>query len=174
MIRYLKGILILLISAVAGYLLTVQATPYVILLAIKKGSGTTMNSPVYADIITDDHRQVVMPNPDFLYVACGYDIRKAPLRITGTMPEDSYCSVALYAANTLNFYIRNDRQTPGKEVDILLVKQGDEARYADTHPKVVASPSSVGFMLVRILVRDTSEVGYLKGVQGSWKVESAK
>jgi uncharacterized membrane protein len=168
--KLITAIIIVLLSAAVGYWLAIIATPYVVLLKVKSGAQSSFNQPVYADLITDKDRHVVMPNPDFLYVVCGYDIRKSPVRITGMMPDSNYCSVALYSANTRNFYIRNDRQTPGKQVDFLLVKKGDEAKYAGTLDEIVVSPSSIGVMLVRILVRDTSEVEYLKGMQRSWKV----
>jgi uncharacterized membrane protein len=170
MSKSLKYTCLLIASGLLSYWLTVSLTPYVILLAVKTGSKSTLNQPVYAGIITEKDRHVVMPNPDFLYVACGYDLRKSPVRITGVMPDSSYCSVALYAANTLNFYIRNDRQTADRNVDFLLVKKGEEDKYDNTENTIVSSPTSAGVMLVRILIEDTAKINYLKEIQHTFKV----
>ncbi len=165
------GLLIFLLTALPAYHLAVFLTPYAVLLKVKLSSRSDFNKPVYADIITGKDRYVVLPNPDFIYVAAGYDIRKSPVRITGVMPEGTYCSVALYASNTLNYFIQNDRQLPGKKVDLFLVKEGDEMKYDEKGAQVVFSPSSMGTMLVRILINDTSRIDYLKEVQKTFRME---
>lgn len=172
--RKIKYTILLFAIVIFSYWCTLVATPYAILLAIKIGSKSTLNQPVYANVMTEKDRQVVMPNPDFLYVACGYDIRKSPIRITGIMPEDSYCSLALYTSNTLNFYIQNDRQTKNKKVDLLLVKKGEEANYKESNDKVIISPTKVGVMLVRILINDTSKLDYYKNIQRSYLITPLK
>ena len=168
------GILIFLVASVAAYHATIFVTPYVILLKVKLGSHSQFNQPVYANVITAKDRQVVLPNPDFLYVVSGYNIRKAPIMITGMMPEGTYSSIAFYSSNTLNYYIRNDRQTPDRKINILLVKKGDEKEYAGTGMEVVPSPSSLGTMMVRILIDDTSRMEELKTTQRSFKMEAWK
>jgi len=94
--RTTSGILIFSLTAWAAYQTTVFLTPYVVLLKVKLHSRSEFNQPVYADRITDKDRHVVLPNPDFLYVAAGYSLRQAPIRITGRMPQGTYSSVALY------------------------------------------------------------------------------
>lgn len=170
MSRYLKRIILFLVIAIASYGFTIYATPYVILLVVKIGAKSTLNEPVYADIMTDKDRFVTMPNPDFLYVACGYSVLKTPVRITGNMPEDSYCSLALYSANTLNFFIRNDKQAKDKKVDVLLVRKGEGSKYTDSYEEVVEAPFPFGVMLVRILIENPDDLSYIREIQKSFVV----
>ena len=169
----LKSILIVVLAAVAGYFLTIFITPRYILLKIKFNSGSKMNVPVYSDLMTDTHRHVVMPNPDFLYVACGYNLWKGPIRITGKMPDNTYSSVAFYSENTLNYYIKNDRQTPEKKYSFILTRdEEDKAKYPNE--EVVVSPSWLGTILTRTLIAKPENIEQLKEVQRSFKVEELK
>ncbi|MGE0637276.1 MAG: DUF1254 domain-containing protein [Bacteroidia bacterium] len=166
----LKSILIVILAAVAGYFLTVFITPRYILLKIKFNSGSKMNVPVYSDVMTDKDRHVVMPNPDFLYVASGYNLWGGPIRISGKMSDSSYSSVSLYADNTLNYFIRNDRQTPDKEYSFILTRnEEDKAKYPNE--EVIVSPSEFGTILTRILIDKPENIEKLKEAQRSFKVE---
>jgi uncharacterized membrane protein len=64
--------------------------------------------------------------------------------------------VALYAANSDNFFVRNDRQAQGRAVDLWLVPPGGDPQQkpppADV--EVVVSPSRTGFLLMRVLTTD--------------------
>ena len=169
--KLIIGCLIFGAAAFAAYYLTVLATPYAVLAFVKTGAKSKLNQPVYSDIITDKDRHVVLPNPDFLYVACGYNLWEGPLRITGKMPDNSYASVALYASNTKNYYILNDRQVPQKEFDVLLVKEKDRSKFQTSENEVVASPTNLGVILMRILINDTSNIDYLSNIRDSFKVQ---
>lgn len=169
--KTVMGLLVFFLAALPAYQVVVFLTPYAVQLKVKLSSRSEFNKPVYANIITEKDRYVPLPNPDFIYAAGGYDIRKTPVRITGAMPDGTYCSVALYASNTLNYFIQNDRQLPGKKVDILLVQEGDEMNYDEKGAQVVFSPSSMGTMLVRILINDTSRIDYLKEIQKTFRME---
>jgi uncharacterized membrane protein len=166
----IKSILIVIVAAVAGYFLTIFITPRYILLKIKFNSGSKMNVPVYSDMMTEKDRHVVMPNPDFLYVASGYNLLNGPIRISGKMPDSSYSSVSLYADNTLNYFIRNDRQTPDKKYSFILTRnEEDKTKYPNE--EVVVSPSEFGTILTRILIDKPENIERLKEVQQSFKVE---
>ena len=162
--------MIVVFAAVAGYFLTIYITPRYILLKIKFNSGSKMNMPVYSDVMTDKDRHVVMPNPDFLYVASGYNLWSGPIRITGKMPDSTYSSVAFYADNTLNYFIRNDRQTPDKEYSFILTRnEEDKTKYPNE--EVIVSPSEFGTILTRILIDKPENIEKLKEVQRRFKVE---
>lgn len=166
----IKSILIVVIAVVTGYFLTIYITPRYILLKIKFNSGSKMNVPVYSDVMTDKDRHVVMPNPDFLYVASGYNLWKGPIRISGKMPDSTYSSVAFYSDNTLNYHIRNDRQTPDKKYSLILTRnEEDKAKYPNE--EVIVSPSEFGTILTRILIDKPENIERLKEVQQSFKVE---
>lgn len=169
----IKSILIIIIAAIAGYFLTIFITPRYILLKIKFNSGSKMNVPGYADVMTEKHRHVVMPNPDFLYVASGYNLWNGPIRVTGKMPDSTYSSVAFYADNTLNYYIRNDRQTPDKKYNFILTRnEEDKAKYPNE--EVIVSPSELGTIITRTLIDKPENIEQLKEVQHSFKVEEFK
>lgn len=168
--RTLSGLLIFAVAGWLAYHTVVFLTPYAVLLKLKLASHSQFNQPVYADVITDKDRHVVLPNPDFLYVVSGYNIRKAPVRITGRLPEGTYSSIAFYSSNTRNFYVQNDRQTTDKEISILLVKEGDEKKFAGKGGEVVAAPSALGTVMVRMLIDDTGRIGYLKEVQRTFRI----
>ena len=102
-----------------------------------------------------DHtqRRVVMPSPDLLYAICSYDLATRPLRLRADPKLPTYWSIALYAANSDNFFVLNDRQAGGQPVDLLLVGPGgatppDLAKGT----RVVATPSARGLVLMRVLV----------------------
>ena len=165
-----KSILIVVIAAVAGYFLTIYITPRYILLKIKFNSGSKMNVPVYSEVITEKDRHVVMPNPDFLYVASGYNLWNGPIRISGRMPDSTYSSVAFYSDNTLNYYIKNDKQSPDKKYSFILTKnEEDKANYPNE--EVIISPSFMGTILTRTLIDKPENIEQLKEIQRSFKVE---
>jgi uncharacterized membrane protein len=85
-----------------------------------------------------------------------YDVTSGPVRISANPGLSSYWSIALYAANSDNFFVVNDRAAAGKPVDVWLVS--DQSGQADsTIPpgaRVVVSPSHRGFLLMRVLTGD--------------------
>lgn len=165
-----KSILIVVFAAVAGYFLTLYITPRYILLKIKFNSGSKMNVPVYSEVITEKDRHVVMPNPDFLYVASGYNLLNGPIRVSGKMSDSTYSSVAFYSDNTLNYYIKNDKQTPDKKYSFILTKnKEDKANYPNE--EVIVSPSFMGTILTRTLIDKPENITQLKEIQRSFKVE---
>ena len=68
----------------------------------------------------------------------------------------NYWSIALYAANSDNFFVRNDRQAQGRPVDLWLVAAGGDPQHKPppASAEVVVSPSSTGFLLMRVLTSD--------------------
>ena len=80
-----------------------------------------------------DHtaRRVVMPSPDLLYALCSFDLSAGPWRIQADPRTPQYWSVALYAANSDNFWVGNDAEAHGRPLDVLLLRPTDVAA---THP----------------------------------------
>lgn len=148
-----------------GYYFVLFATPRGVLLMLKSRSKGELNQPVYNDVITEKDRLVALPNPDFLYVAMGYDVRKHDLEISGRFPDSSYCSIAFYDTDTRNYFIKNDKE--GDDYKILLTNNGTHSY--DTEYQPVYANSSRGFILVRILITDPSQVEYMKEIQHSFK-----
>jgi uncharacterized membrane protein len=98
-----------------------------------------------------------------LYSVCAYDVSKAPLRISASVP-DTYWSLSFFASNTDNFFVINDREVQANPADILLV--GPAMSYKNPgNAQVVTSPSSRGVALIRILITDENSIEELTEIQ---------
>ena len=166
--------LTLLATAVIVHLLTVWAVPRLIMQRLMHGPAVReLNAHGRAGFpapVDAASRRVVMPSPDLLYAVCIYDLAQAPLRITASPGLDTYWSIALYAANSDNFFVINDRQVGKGAVDIWLVSPDGNARTppVPAGAQVVVSPSKEGFLLMRVLTSDyASEAAVLEPVRRS-------
>ncbi|RMG82229.1 MAG: DUF1254 domain-containing protein [Bacteroidetes bacterium] len=130
------------------------------------------NQLTYHALPNDQSRAVVMPNPDFLYVSSFYDLTEGPLRITGTLPDSTYWSLAFYQPNTLNWYIKNDLQFGTNQLDLLLATE-DQDRTGLEASEVALSPVRKGFLLFRILVTDPARLPEFEARQKSIRLTPA-
>lgn len=96
---------------------------------------------------TGKSRRIVRPSPDLANSSCVYDLSDGPVRIR-VAPGDGYMSVSLYAANSDNYFVVNDRNAP-EGVDMILYRRG-QPRPAGA-ALVVESPSRRGIVLQRRL-----------------------
>jgi len=114
------------------------------------GAGARYNAWTFADRVTPLSRTIVRPSPDFAYSACAYDLSRGPVTITAT-PWSAYWSLSLYAANSDNFFVVDDREAR-QGGNITLIRRGrtppDDAR------QVVESPTTRGIALIRRLAPD--------------------
>jgi uncharacterized membrane protein len=149
--------LTLLVTAVLVHLLAVWAAPRLIMHILMNGrmaqSMNMHNQAAYPAPVTAASRTVVMPSPDMLYSVCAFDVREGPVRVKADPKLQSYWSIALYGANSDNFFVVNDRQAGDKAVDLWLVSEGANAAGPQPPPgtTVVVSPSTTGFLLMRVL-----------------------
>jgi hypothetical protein len=152
--------LTLLVTALLVHVLAVWAAPRLIMQVLMNGPAAQKmnmhNQAAFPEAVTAKSRSVVMPSPDMLYSVCAYDLRERPLRVHAAPALRNYWSIALYAANSDNFFVRNDLQAAGRPVDLWLVAPGGNPQ--QTSPpegaEVVVSPSSTGFLLMRVLTTD--------------------
>ena len=109
----------------------------------------------YFPPMTDaSQRRIVMPSPDLLYATCVFDLSSRPLRVRADPKTRGYWSIALYAANSDNFFVINDRQAQGRPVDLLLVGSDRGAVTAPDGALVVRAPGARGMLLMRVLTGD--------------------
>lgn len=147
-------------TAVAVHLLAVWAAPRLIMHRVMNAPMVTeltaVQGAVFPPAVDASSRRIVMPSPDLLYSLCVYDLTQGPLRIKARPALDSYWSVALYADNSDNFFVQNDRQTGKGLLDLWLVSEGANARAPSVPPgaRVVVSPSRRGLLLMRVLTAD--------------------
>jgi len=153
-------VLTLITTAILVHMLAVWAAPRLIMQVLMHGPiAQTMNmqnQAAFPPPVTAAARTVVMPSPDLLYSVCAYDVTTGPVRVSANPNLKSYWSIALYAANSDNFFVINDRKADGKPVDLWLVSEGgtSSARPIPADARVVVSPSKTGFLLMRVLTGD--------------------
>jgi uncharacterized membrane protein len=117
-----------------------------------------INTILHAPRPTWRSRGVVRPSPDLLYSICVYDLNAAhgAVRVhTHGMPE-TYWSVAVFDANTNNFYALNDRQAKTGDADFLLIAPGAPA--GGSRLPTVAAPTNRGIVLFRTLINDETHI----------------
>lgn len=134
----------------AGHLAIVTAYPY---RAMDKAmdrisqDSAAVNQWRHGQRATGKSRRIVRPSPDLANSSCVYDLSDGPVRIR-VAPGDGYMSVSLYAANSDNYFVVNDRNAPDG-FDMILYRRG-QPRPAGA-ALVVESPSRRGIVLERRL-----------------------
>ncbi len=116
-------------------------------------------------------RRIVKPSPDLLYSLCVFDVSRRPLKITTAAPTDTYWSVAIYAANTDNFFVLNDTQTKGLPASIVLMGQGQTVPPQPEGTRIVTASTSRGIVLFRTLVNDDAREAELDQQRRAAKCE---
>lgn len=156
--------------AVLAHLFTVWALPRLVMreamARIATETAAQNRRPatgVYLPPPTDHtQRRIVMPSPDLLYATCTADLSKRPLRVSAEVEHPRYWSVALYGANSDNFFVINDRRLaegdaadPGR-LEMWVVAPGADRRDLDApaDATLVEAPSSKVLLLMRLLVTD--------------------
>lgn len=114
-------------------------------------AAATVHFPPMTDAT---QRRIVLPSPDLLYAVCRFDLAQAPLRIRADPKLPGYWSVALYAANSDNFFVVNDRQLAGAPLDLIVVGEGASSAPLPPGARRVVAPSTRGLVLMRVLVAD--------------------
>jgi uncharacterized membrane protein len=149
--RALTFIAATLILAAVVHVASVWATPRVIMsVAMKKiGGDGAVNAFLNPPLATSRARGIVRPSPDLAYSTCIIDLSNGPVRIQVPLTAP-YTSVALYSAATDNYFVRNDRDTGGKDLDILVLAPG-APKPADAPPgaEIVEAPTAKSLVLVR-------------------------
>lgn len=165
------------IVLVLSHLAAVWATPRLVmaLLAVRAPAETRVPGAVYLPPMTDHtQRRVVLPSPDLLYASCAFDLSKGPWRIRADPKAPHYWSIALYAANSDNFFVVNDRQAAGAPVDLILAGPGSPGAAAPpSSPQTqLRAPSDRGLLLMRLLVGDyASESAVLEAARRTLRCE---
>ena len=155
--RVLRGLLLLLAIAAVVHLLAVWALPRAIMGRLAATASAEERAGVYLPPMTDaTQRRIVMPSPDLLYATCSIDVSEHPLRIRADPKTPNYWSIALYASNSDNHFVLNDRQAGGAPVDLVVVGPKAYAQAPALPPgaRVVNPPTPKGLLLRRVLVAD--------------------
>jgi uncharacterized membrane protein len=147
--------------AVATHLAFIYAVPRVLMnVAIERIGAGGFNAWRVADRVTPQSRQVVRPAPDFAYSACAFDLSDGPV-LSSAAPWDGSWSLSLYAANSDNFFVIDDREAR-LGTEITLVRRGRSP--PDGAAMAVESPSVRGIALIRRLAPTPSLYNAASGV----------
>ena len=141
-----------LIVALLAHFAFIHAAPRVMMnVAMSRLSALNgYNTWTVSDRVTPLSRAIVRPSPDFAYSACAYDLSDGPLTITAA-PWRSYWSLSLYAANSDNYFVVDDREARNGAA-ITLIRRGRAP--PDGATQIVESPSARGVALIRRLAPD--------------------
>ena len=141
---------IILIISIGSYNLTIHYIPNIVYAVfhykIEKNQNIKDNEIKHFDIPSDQSRNVVMPNPDFLYSTIFYDLSEKDLNINANMPDSMYWSVSFYKPNTINWFVKNDQEFDTNKLYLTLTLNYSKSE------NVIKSPVKKGFMIIRILV----------------------
>jgi uncharacterized membrane protein len=143
----------LVLSAIV-HVAAVWALPRVIMsVAISKiGAGGGLNAFIEPPLATAAARGVVRPSPDLAYSICVLDLSRGPVRVEVPLSAP-YTSVALYASQTDNYFVRNDREAGEKPLDIVIVAPGaPRPASLPAGVEIVEAPTARGLVLVRRVV----------------------
>ena len=170
------GATLALAAAVHG--LAVWAVPRVIMGRVLSAAQPERTSGVFLPPMTDaSARRIVMPSPDLLYATCAFDVSTTPLRIRAEPKAPRYWSIALYADNSDNFFVINDREAAGKPIDIVLIGPKAYAQRPElpAGSTLIDSPSARGLLLMRVLVADYAvEKSVVEAARGSLSCEALR
>lgn len=148
----------LLALAAAVHVAAVWALPRLIMARLAATASAAEKSGTYLPPMTDHtQRRIVMPSPDLLYATCAFDVGERPLSIRVDprgAGHQGYWSIALYASNSDNFHVLNDRQAGDAPVHLVLRSAAPAGTAAIPGEASVTSPSRRGLLLMRLLVGD--------------------
>jgi len=149
-----------LVIALAVHLASIVLIPHVVMdrtlgLMTRNADFNTMR---FTPRPTSVSRAIVRPSPDLLYSTCPYDLSRGPLLVWARVPHGTYWSVSAFAANTDNFFVRNDRQASKGEVRFVLLAPDAKAAPDANGAIRVRSPTTRGLVLIRTLINDDANL----------------
>jgi uncharacterized membrane protein len=160
-----KWVVIAAVIIYAVQRLFIAYVPNIIFMIAKYRSHKPLNTVIYAPPTDAKLRKVVLPNPDFIYNACFYDISKTDLLITGDFPDSSqYASLAFYGEDMQPYYVMNNQVGLKNHFRLRLSCVGRIR--AD-----IVSPAKQGSFLMRLLVSDSAQMKRTLEIQKAFKVQ---
>lgn len=151
----------LLVAALIGHYVTLAALPHYgtakTFANINKKGALVPNKLLSSGLRYHGTDVVPRDNPDTTTSFAKYDLSKGPVRFTGAIPTDGvYWSMSLYAYNTDNFFVLNDRDAKSRSPKVVIVRKGRP--YTPAPDELVAhSPSTTGALIVRLIVPDRND-----------------
>lgn len=152
--RWLGPVLVGTFVTFAAYHATLVATPRVLMAAaVKRVGHAGMNRMFHGPLATDRARAIVRPSPDLAYSSCPFDLSAGPVRVHVAPVPSPYWSLSVFDARTDVAFVRNNGETGGEGIDLVIARPGQATPPGAT---VVRVDGARGIALVRILVEDRS------------------
>lgn len=161
---YLKPIVLFALIVYGTQYILIAYLPNLVFAIAKYRSGQDLNTVIVAPKTDAKLRRVVLPNPDFVYDACFYDVSKNDLLITGEFPDTTlqYCSLAFYGDNVQPYYVMNNLQGFKRKYSVRLSS-------VNRVNGCIRVPSKQGAVLMRVLVTDSVQYAKAKRLQDLFK-----
>jgi uncharacterized membrane protein len=132
------------------YHLTLVATPSVLMgAAMAKLDRAGVNRFTHGPLATDRSRIIVRPSPDLAYSSCPFDLSDGPVQIEVAPAPAPYWSLSIFDQRTDTAFVRNNRDSGGKPVRIVLAREGQAVPRG---VEAVRLGYDRGVALIRILV----------------------
>lgn len=150
--RWLPPLLVGIVAALATYQFALVATPRLLMAAaVKRVGAAGVNRLSHAPLATDRARTIVRPSPDLAYSSCPFDLSRGSLRVHVAPAPSAYWSLSVFDARTDVAFVRNNQETGGGPIDVVIAMPGQPTppgamRVTVNYPR--------GIALVRILVDD--------------------
>jgi uncharacterized membrane protein len=156
---------VLIVAAVQH--LFISFVPDIIFAIAQYRKPQPVNTIIHATQPDAQMRKVVLPNPDFIYSACFYDVTENDLVISGEFPDTSqYCSLAFYDNTCQPFFVSNNLHGMAKNYRIRL-------KTYNKGPHGVVAKTKRGVILMRILVTNASQAINAKRIQTKFKASES-
>lgn len=119
--------------------------------AVSRIAAGGMNRMTHAPIATDRSRAIVRPSPDLAYSSCPFDLSNGPVEVTIPPIPSPYWSLSVFNARTDVALVRNNRDTGGRGMRVVIANRGQP-----TMPgaPVLLVDGHRGIALLRVLVED--------------------
>ena len=158
--RIVPAILIFLLIAFATQRAVIKYLPAVVYRIALHRSNSAVNTWINAPKTDATMRKVVLPNPDFVYSALFYDVRKQAIDISGTLPDSTYASISFYDNRCQPYFVYNNIDTAHAGSFNLHLSSGDKMEGNNVNAK-----SKRGVIICRFLKSNDSSYAQLVNFQ---------
>jgi uncharacterized membrane protein len=166
----LRWLVTTLVLAVLIFLVVLRRFPNFVTRAYVRSFGRRIGSEPWnrlhlASVPHAGTDHVVRSSPDMLNMFGVYDASREPVRIRCFVPDwDSYWSISLYAWNTENFCVLNDRKVKPGELELIVVGPGGK-HDGKANETVVAAPTARGVIVIRAVLNNPEDAAWVARVQ---------
>ena len=149
--RWLFPLLAGIVAGLLAYQTTLVATPRVLMAAalrrVEQAGG--VNALRHPPMPTAQSRTIVRPSPDLAYSSCLFDLSDGPVLVDVRPVPAPYWSLSVFDSRTDTAFVRNNRDTDGGPIRIVIATRGQP-----TPPgiEMIRVEGERGIALIRILV----------------------